>query len=462
MGLLPIHRIILLCFCSSSLLLPPPVSSDSRILPNKPLTVGSTLTSDDGNFALGFFSPSNPDKKHYYYVGIWYANIPKDNVVWVANRGTPIITDPSSATLALTNTSDLVLSSADGQTLWMANTSAAAAASEPETTAGEATLDNTGNFILWSSQGAVLWQSFDYPADTLLPGMKFRVTHRRHALQQLVSWKGPQDPAPGSFSYGADPDELLQRFVRNGSRPYWRSPVLNSYLVARSYIGILKSTIYLTISKYDDGEVYMSFGVTAGSSSSTATKIKMDYSGKIEILTWNANSLEWYVLLAEPMHECSTYGYCGPFGYCDNTELNATCKCLDSFEPISNEGRSNGSFTEGCRRKETLRCGEEDTSFLTLADMKIPDEFVHVKNRSFDECTAECASNCSCTGYAYANFATTAITGDDTRCLLWMGDLIDTMKSNGEGENLYLRVNRSSGIIFAPISFFTHAASEHE
>jgi hypothetical protein len=172
--------------------------------------------------------------------------------------------------------------------------------------------------------------------------------------------------------------------------------------------------------------------------------------------------LEWYVLLAEPMHECSTYGYCGPFGYCDNTELNATCKCLDSFEPISNEGRSNGSFTEGCRRKETLRCGEEDTSFLTLADMKIPDEFVHVKNRSFDECTAECASNCSCTGYAYANFATTAITGDDTRCLLWMGDLIDTMKSNGEGENLYLRVNRSSGIIFAPISFFTHAASEHE
>ncbi|XP_021307165.1 S-locus-specific glycoprotein S13 [Sorghum bicolor] len=168
MGFLPIHRIILLCFCS---LLPPPVSSDSRLLPNKPLTVGSTLISDDGTFALGFFSPSNSTQKHYFYVGIWYNKIPKDNVVWVANRATPV-TDPSSATLALTNTSNLVLSSTNSQMLWTANISSAS-----ETTAGEATLDNTGNFILRTSEGVVLWQSFDYPADTLLPGMKFRVTH---------------------------------------------------------------------------------------------------------------------------------------------------------------------------------------------------------------------------------------------------------------------------------------------
>ncbi|XP_021307168.1 G-type lectin S-receptor-like serine/threonine-protein kinase B120 [Sorghum bicolor] len=185
----------------------------------------------------------------------------------------------------------------------------------------------------------------------------------------------------------------------------------------------------------------MSFGIPGGSSSSTVIKIKMDYSGKIEILIWNSNILEWDVLEAEPSHECSTYGYCGPFGYCDNTEPNATCKCLDSFEPISNKDASNGKLPEGCRRKETL-C-EENTSFLTLTTMKIPDKFVYVKNRSFDECTAECASNCSCIGYAYANMGTMAINGDDTRCLLWMGDLIDTEKRIG-GENLYIRVNRSS------------------
>uniref|UniRef100_A0ACD5ZV97 Uncharacterized protein n=1 Tax=Avena sativa TaxID=4498 RepID=A0ACD5ZV97_AVESA len=74
--------------------------------------------------------------------------------------------------------------------------------------------------------------------------------------------------------------------------------------------------------------------------------------------------------------------------------------------------------------------------------MKVPDKFLYVKNRSFDECIAECTNNCSCIAYAYANMGTKVINGDETRCLLWMGDLIDTEKLSAEGENLYIRVNR--------------------
>ncbi|KAF8672159.1 hypothetical protein HU200_049726 [Digitaria exilis] len=426
-----IHRIISLAFCSTILL--PSSASVSRLPPNKPLTVGETLVSDDGTFALGFFSPSNSTRNHYY-VGIWHNSIPKDNVVWVANRATPI-TDPSSATFALTTRrSNLVLSNTDGQLLWMARN---LSASESNIT-GEATLDDTGNFILRTSEGVVLWQSFDYPTDTLLPGMNLRITHNRHALQRLVSWKDPQDPSPGSFSYGADPDEFLQRFVWNDSRPCRRSAVWSNYLVVGPYMESVKTTIYMTVSRID-GEIYMSFGMPGGSST---VKIKMDYSGKIEILVWNSNMLDWYVLQAEPSHQCSTYGYCGPFGYCDNTEPIATCRCLNSFEPANSKDWIGGKFSEGCRRKEPLRCGRENW-FLTLTEMKIPDKFVYVKNRSLDECSAECTSNCSCTAYAYANMSTTAINGDDTRCLLWMGDLIDTEKLIG-GENLYIRVDRLS------------------
>ncbi|CAN6310502.1 unnamed protein product [Urochloa humidicola] len=153
MGFLPIYRIISLVLCSASLL--PSSASESRLLPNQPLTLGSTLTSDDGTFALGFFSPSN-STRNLYYVGIWYNNIPKDNVVWVANRATPI-TDPSSATLVLTDRSNLVLSNTDGQLLWMANVSAAGNLSSSENITGEASLDNTGNFIIRTSEGVILW-----------------------------------------------------------------------------------------------------------------------------------------------------------------------------------------------------------------------------------------------------------------------------------------------------------------
>nr|CAB3494219.1 unnamed protein product [Digitaria exilis] len=370
-----IHRIISLAFCSTILL--PSSASVSRLPPNKPLTVGETLVSDDGTFALGFFSPSNSTRNHYY-VGIWHNSIPKDNVVWVANRATPI-TDPSSATFALTTRrSNLVLSNTDGQLLWMARN---LSASESNIT-GEATLDDTGNFILRTSEGVVLWQSFDYPTDTLLPGMNLRITHNRHALQRLVSWKDPQDPSPGSFSYGADPDEFLQRFVWNDSRPCRRSAVWSNYLVVGPYMESVKTTIYMTVSRID-GEIYMSFGMPGGSST---VKIKMDYSGKIEILVWNSNMLDW---------------------------------CLNSFEPANSKDWIGGKFSEGCRRKEPLRCGRENW-FLTLTEMKIPDKFVYVKNRSLDECSAECTSNCSCTAYAYANMSTTAINGDDTRGLLYL------------------------------------------
>ncbi|CAL4942732.1 unnamed protein product [Urochloa decumbens] len=425
---------ISLVLCSASLL--PSSASESLLLPNKPLTPGSTLTSNDGTFALGFFSPSNSTRNHYY-VGIWYNNIPKDNVVWVANRATPI-TDPSSAILTLTDRSNLVLSNTDGQLLWMANVSAAGNLSSSENITGEATLDNTGNFIIRTSEGVVLWQSFDYPTDTLLPSMNLRLTHSRHALQSLISWRSSQDPSPGSFSFGADPDQFLQLFVWNGSRPYRRSPALSDYLlIVGPYMESVNTTIYVTIIRRIDDEIYLSFGVPSGTST---VKIKMDYSGKIKIIVWNSNMLEWNVLKAEPNHECNTYGYCGAFGYCDNTGPIATCKCLDGFEP---EDRINGKFSEGCRRKETLRCSRGNR-FSTLTAMKIPDKFMYVKNKSFDECSAECTSNCSCTAYAYTNMGTTAINGDDTRCLLWMGDLVDTERRIGEGENLYIRVNRLS------------------
>jgi hypothetical protein len=69
--------------------------------------------------------------------------------------------------------------------------------------------------------------------------------------------------------------------------------------------------------------------------------------------------------------------------------------------------------------------------------MKVPDKFLHIRNRSLDQCAAECSRNCSCIAYAYADMSG-AGTMTDTRCLVWSGDLVD-MKDNS-GENLYLRL----------------------
>uniref|UniRef100_A0A0D9X503 Receptor-like serine/threonine-protein kinase n=1 Tax=Leersia perrieri TaxID=77586 RepID=A0A0D9X503_9ORYZ len=415
-------------------------ASENRLVPGKPLSPGSTIVSDDGTFALGFFSPSNPKK--YYYVGIWYNNIPKFTVVWVANRATPI-TDPSSAVLSLT--SNLTLSAGNGHVLWTTAISSINISSSPDTKSvlTEAMLDNTGNFILRSlADNAIMWQSFDHPTDTLLPGMNLRLSHNTHPLQRLTSWKDHQDPSPGPFSYGADPNNLLQRFIWHGSMPHRRSPVWNSYLILGNYMNNLNSTIYMAINHYDD-EVYMSFGMPTGPFS-VLIRMKINYLGKVNMLTWQSNISAWTTLYSEPARECNVYGYCGPNGYCDNTETVSACKCLDGFEPRDSKGWTNRSFSQGCRRRKVLRC-RHGNSFLTYPGMKVPDKFIYIRNRSFDECTAECKSNCSCVAYAYANVSIRVDEADDTRCLMWMGELIDMEKVTQGGENLYIRINRLNG-----------------
>ncbi|XP_044421673.1 G-type lectin S-receptor-like serine/threonine-protein kinase B120 isoform X3 [Triticum aestivum] len=375
---LPLHTIIWLV-CWSFWLFPFCASSGSHLLPDKPLSVGSTITSDDGTFALGFFSLSSSSTKHYY-VGIWYKNIPEGNFVWVANRAMPI-TDPSSATLAFTSGSNLALS------------------------------------------------------DT--KGMNLTITHKTHALKRLISWRSPQDPSPGNFSSGADPDEFRQRFIWNGSTPYLRGSIWNNNLVIGQYVESIKSTIYYRLLTIDD-EVYASFGLPPPSVA--LVQMKIDYSGKIKTRVWNSNMSKWTDLWSGPNHECNKFGYCGPFGYCDNTQPIVTCKCLDGFEPNNKQDWTASRFSQGCHRMEAITCGQGD-GFLNMSTMKIPSQFLYVKNRSLDECIAECTSNCSCTAFTYTNMSIDAINGDETRCLLWTRDLIDMEKLIGQGETLYIRVN---------------------
>ncbi|XBH59117.1 hypothetical protein VPH35_080425 [Triticum aestivum] len=429
---LPVYAILLLLSWTFNSL--PLCASDNRIVAGKPLSPGNVLVSQDGVFALGFFSPSN-STKNYHYVGIWYNRIPERTVVWVSNRAAPITTNLSSANLVVTNNSDIVLSDSNGRVLWTTNNSVSM-----NSISVEAVLDNTGNFILRSlADSAILWQSFDHPTDTLLPGMNIRLSHNTLPLQHLVSWKAQHDPSPGEFSYGADPSSLLQCFIWNGSRPHLRSPVWTNYLYMDKFN---KSAIYMALHHAGD-EVYMSFGMPTGSFI-LLVRMQIDYLGKVNILSWDSNMSVWRALYAEPQHECNTYGYCGPYGYCDNTATVPVCKCLDGFEPRDGKGWIAGSFSQGCRPKEVRRCTHGD-DFLAFPGMKVPDKFLHLPSRSFDECREECRSNCSCVAYAYSRMSNMDIDGDDTRCLVWMGDLIDMENNTQGGENLYVRTRILQG-----------------
>ncbi|KAF8409404.1 hypothetical protein HHK36_005480 [Tetracentron sinense] len=90
-----------------------------------------------------------------------------------------------------------------------------------------ATLLDSGNLVLRDSNSDVLWQSFDYPSDTFLPGMKLGNNKNTRKAWTLTSCRSEEDPAPGAFSMKLDPENSAQFFIMQGSEGYWTSGLWN-------------------------------------------------------------------------------------------------------------------------------------------------------------------------------------------------------------------------------------------
>nr|XP_045089605.1 receptor-like serine/threonine-protein kinase SD1-8 [Aegilops tauschii subsp. strangulata] len=226
--------------------------------------------------------------------------------------------------------------------------------------------------------------------------MKILLSKKSDVVGYLVAWKGPNDPSAGDFSLSLDPSSNLQFVIWHAAKPYCRISMLKGVSVVSS---IYQNTIVFEAIISIGDRFYYEYTVPDGS---PYIRVTLEYTGALKTLSWN-NRSSWTVLSEPP---ASSY------------EVYATC---------------------GCRRTKALKCSEQ-SHFVTIPWMKVPDKFLVVPNKSFDECRVECSSNCSCTAYAYTNFTNNATMADQSRCLVWTGNLVDAMKYRMTGENLYLRL----------------------
>lgn len=163
---------------------------------------GGSIVSAGEIFELGFFSLRYPPK---HYLGIWYKKIHPIKVVWVANRVSPL-TD-SSGILKITKQGSLILLDGNESEIWSSNSSMA-------THYPVAQLLDSGNLVVRDLSNTdsdnFLWQSFDYPTDTFLAGMKLGRNRITGFDRYLTSWKSVDDPSPGNFSFQLDPNGFPQ------------------------------------------------------------------------------------------------------------------------------------------------------------------------------------------------------------------------------------------------------------
>lgn len=400
------------------------IASDTITL-TQTLRDGESLVSARGEFQLRFFSPGNSTNRRY--LGISFYNISDKTVVWVANRERPLL--DTSGVLQITNESILVLRNGTGGVIWQTNSSRSV--QNPV-----AQILDSGNLVVRdeNDEQGFLWQSFDYPCDSQLPGMKLGIDLVTGFERFLTSWKSSDDPSPGSYTYKFDPHGYPQpRLYQDSVQVYRDGPWNGVWFSGNSLLGANPNEIYQFV--FNEKELYYVYDVT--NTSRITNRVLYSY-GTMQRVVWDTRTNGWAAYLTQPNDNCDVYEVCGVFGICNLTN-SLQCQCMEGYEPKARQDWERGVWVDGCTRSVSWNCSI-DNGFRKYSNVKLPD----TRNSSYsttmtlDECKEKCLKNCSCVAYANLD-----VTLGGIGCLLWFNPLVDVRVLSGVGQDLYVRITSS-------------------
>ncbi|KAJ0807854.1 putative protein kinase RLK-Pelle-DLSV family [Helianthus annuus] len=383
------HSVPVLFFTAFIILLSNCAALDT-IYANQPIKDGETIISEGEMFELGFFSPG---KSMNRYLGIWYKKISNRTVVWVANRDSPV--NDTSGMFKVSSNGNLQILSGSNTLVWSFNSTVPRRSYNLVVVVQ---LLDTGNLVVWDSGSQnLIWQSFDYPGDTLLAGMKIGKDLVTGLEWFMTSWKSPDDPSIGQV--------IISRFGPWNGNGYSGHPIDN------------KNPIYFSQFVNNDKEISYKKELR---SSVNQIRIVLTYDGKTQIFHWNERIQDWIMYGDLKVDSCDRYELCGPYGICSISK-HPPCTCMQGFEPKNPEQWDASDWSSGCQSQKPLNCGSGD-GFKKISGVKLPDTRLSWYNYSMTlgECEMFCRKNCSCTCYANLD-----IRNGGSGCLIWFGELMD-------------------------------------
>ncbi|KAL6136817.1 hypothetical protein ACLB2K_062112 [Fragaria x ananassa] len=275
----------------------------------------------------------------------------------------------------LSSDGNLVVFDETRDVIWSTNASVSASAMSKTT----ALLLDTGNLVLrFGNQ--TLWESFNYPTDTVVPGMKIGFNKRTGQQWLLTSWAASDDPQPGKFTSGIDPKVPSQLLTWKENVPYWRSAIYIDSGDTTLYRGPGgeffciddRSFFYLAYTNRDE-EAFFTFGV---SDKSVKLITVLKASEKLLLQLWEEDKETWIPAWGEPLHTCDYIARCGPNGACDKYESVSPCKCLTGFTPKIQEQWDVGNWEGGCIREKNLACDDHEEGLTKFEKLKLPDHSI--------------------------------------------------------------------------------------
>ncbi|CAN6457860.1 unnamed protein product [Victoria cruziana] len=407
---LPEPLFLLLLFCLIRSLV---VFAADSLLPGQAVTGSRRITSADGAFELGYFSLGSPSR---YYVGIWFKEVPTDNVVWVANRDRPL--EDSTAEFKIAEDGNLVIRTKSESLIWSTNLTSASSSSSRV-----AVLLGNGNLVLKDMESSVFWDSFSHPTNTLLPGQKLVLDKITMSSQCLSSWNSSVDPSPGPFTLEYGPNGTAQFILLwKKTQQYWTTGLWDGQI----FSGVPEmGTRYLYNFSFFSNETVSYFSYTY-SETKSLTKLVMDVSGQIKQEVWIKSGGQWSGFWTEPRQQCAVYALCGAFGLCNEDDDKNPCKCLEGFQPASAHDKESSTWSGGCLRETKLRCKTDQFALVTGIRFTENPNYVIV---DADNCSSTCLKDCSCTAYS----------NQSGSCWIWKDDLLNLQQ--GGGDAIYIRLS---------------------
>ncbi|KAG6385147.1 hypothetical protein SASPL_153975 [Salvia splendens] len=406
----------------------------------EPLTESDkTLVSAEGRFELGFF-----DRNGGKYLGIWYYKVSPRTIVWVAGRDAALPVSCGGVRIR-EDDGNVKVECGDGKL--HAVISLATSAGSNKTLQ----LLDSGNLVLVdASSGARLWQSFNEPTDTFLPGMKLSDTVK------LSSWKNPDNPAIGNYSFQQEQGVYV---IYESVNVRWKNNEPSSFMkdTFPFYIDDMLSGSSATTELYKKSAKKGIYKVSPFTTDFNNSRLVMNSLGQIQYYNLS-NGMNWSSVWPAPDDPCSVYNKCGKFGVC-NSSGKPMCTCPHGFIPDSSEDWEAGKYSDGCRVPPG-ECSNRK-NFVSITLMRVGGDFKPITEAQQEEdCKHECLTlnDCKCHAY-YFDFGNSSAgsrgTGKNSpTCWIWTNDVENLNLGDdvdADSINLFLRISEG-GIILLSFS----------
>ncbi|KAK7320063.1 hypothetical protein RJT34_04793 [Clitoria ternatea] len=393
---------------------------------------GETLVSESRTLEAGFFSPGSSTGR---YLGVWYTNVSPLTVVWVANRETPL--QNNSGVLKLNHNGILQLfnsTTTTSKAIWSSSNIHNKSVKNPI-----AQVFDSGNFVVKNDMDSVgddfLWQSFDYPCDTMLSGMKLGWDLEAGLERFLSSWKSADDPAMGEYTSRVDLRGYPQVIKFKASDITVRSGPWNGL----SLVGYPAPTPESTqVFVFNEKEVYYEF---LRRNTSLFGVYTLSPLGTDENYFWTSQMNHRQLLSTGEDDPCDSFAFCGVNSMCNIDGNQPSCECLKGYVPKFPGEWNLSVWPSGCVPRNKSICNDSYTDgFWKYTHIKLPDTSSSWfrKTMNLEECKMTCLRNCSCVAYANLD-----ISNGGSGCLLWFNNVTDLRMFSQWGQDLYVRVPAS-------------------